>query len=147
MAQFSSVVKKSKRGTFYFDIPDQIMKSMELKPFMACKMKAEKKQITLFDFQKTVKIKIELNRKTIKILKEIMRLEGYGSLDETISNALEKWFDKIEGKKTETQTVYIYPESFLDSKYILIDDYEKAMNKVKKSRKKGKKSSAPNAKK
>ncbi|AJF60285.1 MAG: hypothetical protein QT03_C0001G0797 [archaeon GW2011_AR10] len=147
MTQFSSVVKKSKHRVFYFDIPSQIMNSMELKPFVACKMKAEKKQITLFDFQKTFKIKLDLDRKTINIAKIIMKEEGYGSLDETISNVIKWYFAKLKGKKIDYHTVYIYPEGFLDSKYILIDDYEKGMDKVKKSREKNKKSSAPSAKK
>lgn len=139
MSSFTATVKKTKKGVYYFDIPRQVMKMMKLKPFMACKMKAEKKKIILFDFQKTVKIKLDLDRKTINIAKMIMKKEGYGSLDETISNVIKEWFDKIEGKKTEATTVYIYPFGFLESKYILIGDYEKARKKVKKSVKKSKK--------
>ena len=73
MTQFSSVVKKSKHRVFYFDIPSQIMNSMELKPFVACKMKAEKKQITLFDFQKTFKIKVELTEHEAELFCNLFR--------------------------------------------------------------------------
>lgn len=136
LTSFTSTVKKTKKGIYYFDIPNSVMEKMKLKPFMACKMRAEKKQIKIFGFEKTVKIKVDLSRKTIKILKEIMKLEGYGSLDETVSNLVKEHSAKLKREKTDYYTVYIYPKGFLDSKYILIDDYEKAMKKVKESGKK-----------
>ena len=63
MVAFVSVVKKTKQGAFYIGIPQEIMKKMNLKLFMACKIKTEKNRIKIFDFEKTVKIKIDINKK------------------------------------------------------------------------------------
>ncbi len=125
MADFVSVVKKTRKGVFFIDIPEKIMKDLKLEPFMAGKIEADKKVIRLFGFKKTVKIKLDLSKKTLSDLKRIMKLEGYGSIDETFSNLV----DKFVGKEKWLQTVYIYSEEFLKSKFILIDDYEKALHK------------------
>lgn len=82
------------------DIPKEIMKSMHLKPFMAGKMQAEKEGIKLFGFEKTVKIKIDIDEKTLAVAKKIMRLEGHGSLDETILNVVHEFFEKEKKSKT-----------------------------------------------
>ena len=124
MAGFISVVKKISNGVFYMDIPNEIMRKMNLKPFMSCKMTAEKDKITIFDFEKTVKIKVNLDKKTIAIAKKIMKIEGYASLDETISNIIWSFFSK---NKTKSQIVYIYPEKYLKSKCLLISDFEKKL--------------------
>ena len=84
MAGFVAVVKKAKRGALYVDIPSEIIKKMNLKPFMAGKVKAKKNGILFSDFKKTVKIRLDLDKKTIEMAKGIMKEEGYGSLDETI---------------------------------------------------------------
>ena len=83
MSGFVAVVKKAKGGALYADIPSEIIKKMNLKPFMVGKVSTRKKSIILSDFEKTVKIKLNLDKKTIYIAKRIMKEEGYGSLDET----------------------------------------------------------------
>lgn len=127
MSEFTTIVEKTKQGIFYLNIPNPILKQMNLKPFMAGTMKAEKNGIKIFDFQKTKKIKIDISKKTLVMLKRIMRLEGFGSLDETISNIIHKFLGK-----EKTTTVYLYPLEFLHGKYWLIDDYEKHIKKSKK---------------
>jgi hypothetical protein len=123
MAEFISIVKKAACGALYVDIPKEIMKSMKLKQFMAGRMRAEKAGIKIFGFEKTVKIKIDIDEKTLAIAKKIMLLEGYGSLDETISNVIHEVFEKE--KKDKTKIVYLYPEEYLKSKFLLIADFEK----------------------
>lgn len=136
MAEFLGTVKKSRHGVFYVDIPEQIMMSINLKPFMAGKMKIEEGTIRLYDFQKTRKIRVNLKEETLAILRRIMKFEGYGSLDETISNIVERHYAKMKGKRLEEHTVYIYPVGFLNSGFDLISDYEKAMRMMVKGKKK-----------
>ncbi len=126
MEKFVSRIMKNRRGVYYFTIPDKIMGKMKLKPFMAGEMKAAKGKITLSGFEKTVKIKIDLEEKTLSLLKKLMREEGYASLDETISNVVRRFFTK-----KETHIVYIYPGEYLKGNYTLIDDYEK--RKIRKN--------------
>jgi len=121
MRGFVTVVKKAKGGALYVDIPSEIIKKMNLKPFMCAKIKAHKKKIIISNFEKTVKIKVDLDKKTIDIAKRAMKEEGYGSLDETFCNII-NWF--ITKKKA--QIVYLYPEGHLEGGYVLIDDYEKS---------------------
>lgn len=130
MTEFTSVVKKTKKGVFYITIPDRISKKIGIKLFMACKMKAGKNCIKIFGFQKTVKIKIEIDKKTLKIAEKIMKIEGYGSLDETISNAIYEFIEK--NKKDKIRVVYIYPEEFIKINCILIDEFEKRREKNEK---------------
>lgn len=130
MKGFVSVVKKTKTGIFYIDLPKELMKEMNLKPFMAAEMKAEKGRIIILGFGKTVKIKIDLSKKTLAMLKKIMKEEGYASLDETISNIIRQFLDK--NKKEKTHNVYLYPEKFLQSNCILINDFEKNFRKTRK---------------
>jgi hypothetical protein len=120
MNQFISIVKKNKNN-LYIDIPKKIIKKMKLKPFMSAKIKATKKQIKIHDFKKTAKIKLNLDENTIKLAKKIMKIEGYGSLDETICNTITEFITK----KKETQIVYLYPKEFLQGNFNLIDEYEK----------------------
>ncbi len=136
MREFAAKVKKSRNGALYFDIPGEIMKSMNIKPFMAGKMKIEDRMIRIYDFKKTKKIRINLEKKTIATLRRIMKLEGYGSLDETIANIIEKSYAKMRGVEIEHHTAYIYPEGFMSSRFELINDYEKAMKKGKSGKKK-----------
>src|SRR3989344_8962526 len=110
MEKFVSRIMKNRRGVYYFTIPDKIMGEM----------KDAKGKITLSGFEKTVKIKIDLEEKTLSLLKKLMREEGYASLDETISNVVRRFFTK-----KETHIVYIYPGEYLKGNYTLIDDYEK----------------------
>ena len=121
--EFVSIVKKSRNGAFYIGIPSEIIQKMNLAPFMAGKMKAEKNSIRIFGFEKTVKIKVNIDEKTIALAKKIMRMEGYGSLDETISNVVHEF--ACENSKGKTKIVYIYPEEYLKSKHVLISDFEK----------------------
>lgn len=120
MAGFVSRIGKTKNGSLYIDISAEIIKKMNLLPFMAGRIKAGKKSIILSDFEKTVKIKLDLDKKTIDIAKKIMNEEGYSSLDETFSNVIQ-WF--ITKKKS--QVVYLYPKDYLKRGYTLIEDYEK----------------------
>ena len=135
MAEFVSIVKKAACGALYVDIPSEIMKRMNLKPFMSGRMRAEKDCIKIFGFEKTVKIKIDISKKTLAMLKRIMKIEGYASLDETISNVIHEVFEKE--KKDKTKIVYLYPEDNLKSKFVLIDDFEKSF--VKRREKNAKK--------
>jgi len=130
MTEFTSVVKKTKKGFFYITIPDRISKKIGIKLFMACKMKAEKNCIKIFGFQKTVKIKIEIDKKALKIAEKIMKIEGYGSLDETISNAIYEFIKK--NKKDKIHVVYIYPEELIKSNCILIDEFKNGGKKNEK---------------
>lgn len=123
MRSFISVVKKTKKEAFYITIPREIIKKLKLKPFMAGKIQAEKNSIKIFDFERTVKTKMDMQEKTLALLKKIMKIEGYASLDETISNAIHEFFEK--NNQNRTHVVYIYPEEFLKSKCILIDEFEK----------------------
>jgi len=93
-------------------------------------MKADRGGIKIFGFEKTVKIKIDIDEETLAMAKKIMLLEGYGSLDETISNVAHEFFEKE--KKDKTKIVYLYPEGYLQGKYWLIDEYEKEVKKCKK---------------
>lgn len=93
---------------------------------MTAKMKAENGQIRIFDFQKTVKIKLDLDKKTIARVKKIMKMKGYGSIDETVCNVVDKAFARENKKEREMAIVYVYPTGFLESKFVLIDDYEKS---------------------
>ena len=131
MAAFLAIVKKTKRGVFYLDIPAEIMEKMKLKPFMAAKMRAENGRITISDFEKTVKMKIDISSKTRSLLKKAMKEGGFGSLDETISNLINWYSAKLTGKIVGYSTTYLYPEGFLRSKYDLIDYYEKAVKNHK----------------
>ena len=135
MAEFYSTVKKSRNGALYVTIPDEIMQSHGLKPFMAGKMKFENRKMVLYDFQKTVKIKLDIDKETMAIARKIMRWEGYGSLDETIANAIRHFCEKIDGIKERIASVYIYPEGFLHSKFDLINDYEKSLGKKRRRKK------------
>ena len=137
MAEFIAKAKKSRHGTLYVDIPGEIMAAMGLRPFMAGRLKFENGIVRLYDFQKTKKIKINLEKAAIARLGRIMKLEGYGSLDETISNIVEKVFGSQEGKNAEGHIVYIYPAGFLNGKFDLINDYEKSMKRRRKSGKTG----------
>src|SRR3989344_5668437 len=127
MERFESTVMKTKRGAYYFDIPQKIMKEFNLRPFMAGRMRAGKKGLIISDFEKTVKIKADLKKKDIEMIRKIMKEEGYGSIDETISNVLHRIFEP----KKEDSVVYIYPEGFLNSKFTLINDYQKYVKKKK----------------
>jgi len=118
-----SVVKENSNGALYFGVPNKISKELNLEPFMAGRIEAKKGGVKFFGFGKTVKLKINIGNKTILIAKKIMKHEGFGSLDETISNVLEAFFDK--NRKGKTAIAYVYPEGFLQGKYWLIDDYEK----------------------
>jgi predicted aspartyl protease len=124
-------VKKTKRGAFYLNLDKEIMEKMNLRPFMAAKMKAENGCITISDFEKTVKMKIDISKKTLVLLKKAMKEEGFGSLDETISNLINWYSVKLTGKTTDYHITYLYPEGFLHSKYDSIDDYEKALKNHK----------------
>jgi len=42
----------------------------------------------------------EFLNQSLNIAKIIMKEEGYGSLDETISNVIKWYFAKLKGKKT-----------------------------------------------
>lgn len=122
--EFFSVVKKAKIGVLYINIPTQIMEEMNLKPFMCAKMKVKNGGITILNFQKTVKIKLEISKKTLADLKHIMKREGYASLDETVSNVVHRFF-----ARDETHIVYLYPEEYLQKGFELVDDYEKSLKK------------------
>lgn len=63
-----------------------------------------------------------------------MEVEGYASLDETISNAVHSVFRK---GKNKTHIVYLYPAGYLKRNYLLIDDYEKSFEKKNHNKAKG----------
>ena len=127
MRGFVVVAKRAKGGQLYVDIPTELIKKMNLKPFMAGKISVKNNSIVLSDFQKTVKIKVDLDKKTIEMAKQVMKEEGYGSLDETISNIV-SWF----ATKRKAHVVYFYPEQYLRKGYFLIDDFENWLKNEKK---------------
>jgi hypothetical protein len=122
MDEIIDKLKCSKESACYFTIPKKIMREMKIKPFMTAHMKAKKDKIIIEKFSKTVEIKIELDKQTIKIIKKIMKLEGYASMDETICNAIHNLIKKNPKEKI----IFIYPEDYFEKKYSLIDDYKKA---------------------
>ena len=87
---------------------------------MSAKVIPKKDGFILRDFEKTVKLRIKLEKKHLKVLKTVMRKEGYGSIDETFNNVI-GGFLGIKG-----QSIYIYPEGFIESGFDLIEKYEKA---------------------
>ncbi|MCR4336061.1 MAG: hypothetical protein NUV57_06035 [archaeon] len=132
---FESTVKKSMNGALYFNIPKKIMNGMKLKPFIAGTIKSDKKGIRVSGFEKTVKIKLDLTKKDIAHAKQIMKEEGYGSIDETFCNIIHRFIEKKKIRHSKkTHVVYVYPEGFLNSKFILINEYKKIQRKNKKTR-------------
>jgi hypothetical protein len=117
-------------GKYFLPISKSVSKEFNLIPFMAGKLEATgKKQLVLSDFQPLVKLKLDLDEKTLSTAREIMQIEGYGSLDETFSAVIHRFWVKKMNLKEEHHIVYLYPEGFLQSKMELIDDYEKMMKK------------------
>lgn len=87
---------------------------------MCAKILPKKDGFVLKEFSKTVKIKVNFKKKDLDSIRGIMRKEGYASIDETIDNVVSS-FAGIKG-----QSVYVYPEGFIESGYDLIADYEKS---------------------
>ncbi|MDP2666817.1 MAG: hypothetical protein Q8P05_04960 [Candidatus Diapherotrites archaeon] len=121
----TSTVKEQNEKTF-FTLPSQVMKSCNIKPFMCAEMSLKDKRIILSSFEKLVDLKVNLKTKTLEILQEYRRRNGYASLDEAITNFIgEHW------SKKKTKTVYIYPEGFIESGYERIEQYRKEQDKGK----------------
>ncbi len=108
-------------------------------PFMIGHMSITgKKEITLSHFEKPVDVKMDLDKKTLLLLREVMKKEGYGSIDETISNVIHKVWCKKTNSKDNYHIAYIYPEGFLESGIDLIHDYKKRTQHGSKRKGKGK---------
>jgi len=117
------VKKKQNAGGLFIGLPKEVIEKKGLAPFMVAKFDSEK--MCLQNIEKTVKIKINLNKKTIEFFKKYKELCGYSSLDEAVSNAVSRYF----GDKEET--VYFYPKQFLLQGFEVIEDYEKTIKKGK----------------
>lgn len=125
MEQFSAIVEEPRKGILVLPIPTEIMRKYGLKPFMAVNWETEKNSAKI-SFSKTVKIRLDLDRKTIKLAKQIMELEGMGSLDEVFNNVILAFLKKEGITKEKTDAIsFLYPMDFFKKKYWLIDDYEK----------------------
>jgi hypothetical protein len=108
---------------YYISIPSKIMNECNLKPIMSARIVPKKDGFVLENFCKTVKIKVDLKKKDLEMVRAIMRREGYASIDETINNVI----GSFAGIKA--QSVYIYPQGFIESGYDLIEDYERALKR------------------
>ncbi len=121
-------------GKYFIPISKTVAKEFDLVPFMAGRLQSKgNKEFILSDFKPLVKLKVDLDEKTLLTAREIMRMEGYGSLDETFSNVIHQFWVKKMGVKEDHHIVYIYPKGFLQSKMELIDEYEKVMKKKPKT--------------
>lgn len=117
-------------GKYFVPISKSVANEFNLRPFMAGKLKPKgNKEFILSDFTPLVKLKVDLDQKTLSTAREIMKMEGYGSLDETFSNVIHKFWVNKKGLKEDDYIVYLYPEGFLQSGIDLIDDYEKRLEK------------------
>ena len=108
------------KGRTYFVLPKHIREKHKLEPIMVGKMSYENNQIIMRDFGKTVEMKLDLEEETLMLVRKFMAEEGYGSIDETICNVVNRAF--VNSKE---HIVYLYPEGFFESKCDLIGDYEK----------------------
>ena len=99
------------------------MGECNLKPIMCAKIIPKKDGFVLENFCKTIKIKVDLKKKDLEVVRAIMRREGYASIDETMSNVISSFAGIKE------QSVYVYPAGFIESGYDLIEDYEKAIKR------------------
>ena len=125
MKKFSVRVEEPRKGIFVLPLPEGIIKKYKLRPFMAANLQIAENLIKV-SFSKTVKIKLDLDRKTIKLAKQIMEREGMGSIDEVINNVILEFLRKNGFTKEKTDAIsFLYPMDFFKKKYWLIDDYEK----------------------
>lgn len=117
-------IEEPRKGMLVLPLPAGAMKKLKLEPFMAADWEIKKKSVKL-TFSKTVKMKIDISKKTLKLLKRIMMEEGHGSIDEVVSNAILEYLKKL-GFKTKTDAItFLYPMDYFKKKYWLIEEYEK----------------------
>ncbi len=121
---FEAKTGEPRKGILVLPLPEEVMKKRELKPFMAADWEIKKKGVKLI-FSKTVKTKINISRKTLKLLKQIMVEEGHGSIDEAVSNAILKLGKKLGFKLKADAITYLYPTDYFKKKYWQIEEYEK----------------------
>ena len=119
-----TVVEKFDNKLF-ITLPKKIMALYKLKPVMCAKIIPVKEGFVLKDFSKIVKIRVDLKKIDLKMIRVLMQKEGYGSIDETMNNVVSSFVGIKE------QSVYIYPKGFIQSGCELIEEYEK----LKKERK------------
>ena len=115
------VVEKQNVGSLFIGLPKELVEKNKLAPFMCGQL--DSNEMRFKKFEKTVKIKVKLRKETLEFFLKYKKLCGYQSIDETVSNAVSKYF----GDKEET--LYFYPKDFLAKGFELIEDYEKALKK------------------
>ncbi|MFH1234008.1 MAG: hypothetical protein V1493_00130 [Candidatus Diapherotrites archaeon] len=122
--QFIAEIKEPLEGLLVLPLPRKIMEELRLKPFMAADWQIQTGRAKLA-FSKTTKIKLDIDKKTIRSIKQMMAKEGFGSMDEAVSNIVLEYLEKL-GFKTKTDAItFIYPIDYFRKKHWLIEKYEK----------------------